>query len=268
LPARGAAVRELGLALPPDPMPARRGLRPLKRWRYVGVFGPELMLCAADARVGGVPRRWWALAEPSGRLRERTTTRRAGLRVEAGHVAIAAADVRVELELDEGAAIETASPSGGSYIWTRKQGGVRARGRVTVDGRELAIDARAVVDDSAGYHERRTAWRWSAGVGRSEGGEAVAWNLVAGVHDGPGASERTLWVDGEPREVGPVEFADDLSAVGGLRFTPWCAREEHVNLVLFRNDYRQPFGVFEGELPDGTRLAAGYGVMEHHDVRW
>jgi hypothetical protein len=34
------------LALPPAPMPSHDGGRPLKAWRYVGVFGPELMLCA------------------------------------------------------------------------------------------------------------------------------------------------------------------------------------------------------------------------------
>jgi hypothetical protein len=106
-------------------------------------------------------------------------------------------------------------------------------------------------------------------VGRGEGGERVAWNLVAGIHDAPEASERTVWVDGEPREVPPVEFADDLSSVGGLSFDEWCAREEHTNRLVFRSDYRQPFGTFAGELPGGgPRLAEGYGVMEKHDVRW
>jgi hypothetical protein len=32
--------------------------------------------------------------------------------------------------------------------------------------------------------------------------------------------------------------------------------------------YRQPFGTFSGRLPGGLELAAGYGVMEEHDVRW
>ena len=51
LPARGAQVRQLGLALPPDPMPAFSGTRPLKRWRYVGVYTPEVWL-AIYARHG------------------------------------------------------------------------------------------------------------------------------------------------------------------------------------------------------------------------
>jgi hypothetical protein len=34
-----------------------------------------------------------------------------------------------------------------------------------------------------------------------------------------------------------------------------------------RSSYRQPFGTFSGELA-GLELAAGYGVMEAHDVFW
>jgi hypothetical protein len=96
----------------------------------------------------------------------------------------------------------------------------------------------------------------------------VAWNLVDGVHDAARASERTVWVDGVPHEVEPVEFAEDLSAVGQLRFTEWCAREDHTNRLVMRSDYRQPFGSFAGALPGGLELESGYGVMEWHDVRW
>ncbi len=74
--------------------------------------------------------------------------------------------------------------------------------------------------------------------------------------------------EGEPHEVEPLAFAPDLSGVGGLRFAEWCAREDHTNRLLFRSDYRQPFGTFTGELPGGLPLAEGYGVMEEHDVLW
>ena len=100
-----------------------------------------------------------------------------------------------------------------------------------------AVDALALIDDSAGYHARHTAWRWSAGVGTRRGdGGPVAWNLVAGVHDSPTASERTVWVGGTAREVGPVAFADDLGAVafaegGALEFTAGATRARHDNLL-------------------------------------
>lgn len=217
-----------------------------KRWRWVGVFTPDAMLCAGDARIGPFPKRWWALALPDG------TLHRGGRAV-------------IRLELEENAGVEVSSmTAGGNSIWTRKQGGIAARGSVL--GQE--IDARAIVDESAGRHDRHTAWRWSAGVGVADDGSPVAWNLVDGIHDAPGASERRVWHGGEPVEVDAVEFAGDLSRVGGLDFTPWAERRENVNLLVLRSYYRQPFGTFSGELPDGTRLREGFGVMEEHDALW
>jgi hypothetical protein len=273
LPVRGPAVRRLDLPLPPRRMPRFRDGRPLKRWRYVGVYGPELMLCVADARVAGLPQRWWAVALPDGTLWERTSSRRLGLALAPGRVRVkSAADrlpVSIELALDEAAPLEVASPHGRSFVWTAKQAGIPVRGLVRVGEREWEIDGPlGFVDDSAGYHARRTSWRWSAGLGRARSGAAVAWNLVEGVHDAPQASERTVWVDGEPREVGPQRFEADLSGVGELRFEEWCAREDHARRLLVRSDYRQPFGSFSGTLPGGLELESGHGVMEWHDVRW
>ncbi len=274
LPVRGPGVHDLGLPFPPARMPLLRHGRPLKRWRYVGVFGPELMLCVGDARVGGVPQRWWSVAQPDGSLHGRTTLGRGGVRLEGSRARVESDGVSIDLELGEGEPVEVVSPSGpNGYIWTRKLGGVSARGTVEIAGQGLELDAEAVVDDSAGYHRRHTAWRWSAGVGRTDAGERIAWNLVTGVHDAPVASERTLWVDGAPREVGPVEFAPDLSAVhfaegAALEFGGWAAREHEMSLLLVRNRYRQPFGVFAGRLPGGLTLANGYGVMEDHDAWW
>ena len=268
LPVRGPAARELGLPLPPDRMPLLRRGRPLKRWRYVGVYRPDVMLCVGEARVAGLPQRWWAVALPDGRLLERTGTRRRIISVP-GRLLVGARLGLIDLKLDEGPGIEVVSAHGDEYIWTRKQAGVPVRGRVAAFGRMWEVDSPCgFVDDSAGYHARHTTWRWSAGLGRATSGEAVAWNLVEGVHDAPEASERTVWVEGEPHEVSPQPFAADLSRVGGLRFTPWCVREDHTNRLLFRSDYRQPFGAFAGELPGGLELGAGHGVMEWHDVRW
>ena len=49
------------LPLPPAPMPSHHRSRPLKAWRYVGVFGPELMACAALVRVGRARQCFWAV---------------------------------------------------------------------------------------------------------------------------------------------------------------------------------------------------------------
>jgi hypothetical protein len=63
-------------------------------------------------------------------------------------------------------------------------------------------------------------------------------------------------------------FADDLSAVGGLRFASEAVRARRENLLVLRSDYEQPFGAFSGELPVAGPLREGWGVMERHEVYW
>lgn len=275
LPRRGLGVRDLPLSLPPQRMPGRRGSRPLKRWRYVGVFCGEVMLCVGDARVGPLRQRFWAVAEPGRPIAEWTSMMRGGgVRIDGSHVSVEAPGVRIDVTLEEGPGVESVHPSGrDGYVWTRKQAGIPARGEARIGERTYALDCMAVVDDTAGYHERHTSWIWSAGVGRSRGGERIGWNLVTGVNDSDKDSERAIWVDGEPYEPRPVTFAPDLSAVefaegAELRFSEWAAREDSTNALLIRSRYRQPFGTFSGTLPGGLELAEGYGVMESHEVYW
>jgi len=249
-------------------MPPRQGLRPLKAWRYVGIYGPEIMLCAAFVRIGPARQAFWAVWDRRGRLFERTVLGRGRVSLACGRLRVLDGDVQIDFELEEGPGIEAVCPSGSSYAWTRKQGGIRARGTVALGGEPRAVAARAVIDDTAAYYERHTQWRWSAGVGSLSDGRAAAWNLVRGVNDPPEHSERTIWIEGVGREAPPVQFADDLSAVGELHFDAEAVRERRENRVLVRSAYRQPFGTFSGYLPDGLELTEGYGVMEEHDVWW
>jgi hypothetical protein len=237
-------------------MPLIRGGRPLKRWVYVGAFGPDVMLCAARGRIGALPFAWWAVWD-----RANLTEGRRGVDVTRDRAAVRGV---FELALGDGAPVEVSSPHGGQQIWTRKRV-VSARGRLG----DRPLELRAIVDESAGYHARATAWRWSAGVGFASSGEPVAWNLVDGIHDAPTGSERAVWIGGEPHEVPPVTFAADLSAVDTLRFTAEATRSRRENYVVIRSDYEQPFGTFAGVLPGGgPELREGWGVMERHEVRW
>jgi len=279
LPYRGryGARRPAGLdslALPPERMAMVRRGRLRKRWRYVGLYGEDLMLCAAVVSIGPLPQVFWAVWDrAAGHLHERSHDGHRGVRLPERRLLVEDDDVRVDLDLAEEAGIEVVTAYGHGYAWTRKQAGIRARGTAVIDGRERLLDGLAVVDDSAGYPERHVSWRWSAGVGTAAGGQPLAWNLVAGIHDGEAASERTIWLGGEPREVGPVSFSDDLSTLrcaGGevLRFSEEARREHDERRGLFSSVYAQPFGTFSGELEGGIALAEGYGVMERHEVRW
>ncbi len=287
LPRRGPSVHDLELPLPapgalvhgqrPEGMPSFLRTRPLKRWRYAGIYGPDLMLCIGDAKIGRVPQRWWAVAFPDGRLEGKTTIGSRGVLLERGRAFVDCSGVRIDIQLDEDdgpEAVESVNASGRiGWVWTRKQAGIKATGMVELGDQTWAVDARAVIDDTAGYHRRDTAWHWSAGVGITTDGRRVGWNLVDGVNDDVEASERTLWIDGAPTELGRVAFAGDLSSAsfsegGRLDFDEWSVREHNMNALVVRSSYRQPFGTFSGELPGGHRLAEGYGVMEWHEVRW
>lgn len=265
-PWRGPGGNRPDLPLPPGRMPLARGGRPLKRWTWIGAFGERAMLCAAVARVGPFTTAWWAVWS-GGALRERTLRR--ALDVSPSGVRIAGV---MTLELaDAGAPVEVVSPHGEQYAWTRKRP-VLVRG--TVLGRSFS--APGLVDESAGYHARRTEWRWSAGAGVAAG-EEVVWNLVDGLHDGA-PSERTVWVGGEPHEVGPVVFGEPagghgLGAVsfaegGDLSFAAQATRSRRENLLIASSDYEAPFGTFSGALPVAGALQEGRGVMERHAARW
>lgn len=251
-------------------MPARLGTRPLKAWRYIGIFGPELMICVAAVRIGRARQSFWAVWDREGhRLHERTWMSAGGVRLSPGRVAVSDGAAGVLIALEEGAGVETVCADGAGYAWTRKQGGVPATGTVALaDERRRPIAAAAIIDDTAAYYRRHTRWRWCAGVGIAADGRPVAWNLVDGVNDPPADSERTVWVDGEPREAPPVAIDPALGGAGELRFAAEAMRAHTQNLLVVRSRYRQPFGTFSGTLPGGPALAAGYGVMEDHDVFW
>ena len=251
------------------------GTRLRKRWRYIGAYCEEVMVCVGDVRVGPAPQRFWASAEPGRPVSEATTIARGGVTIDGSHALVQTDGVRIDLRVDESGdeALETTHPSGRGQVWTRKQAGVPVTGEVRVGSRTYSLDCLGVVDDTDGHHQRHTQWTWCTGVGRGTGGERVGWNLVAGVNDAPKGSERAVWIDGVATEPGPVVFADDLSRVtfaegGELHFKEWAARENRTNLLIVRSYYRQPFGLFAGELPGGVQLADGYGVMEVHDVHW
>jgi len=182
-------------------------MRILKRWRYVGVWGPDLMLCAGIVHVGGIPQSFWAVWDRErGVLHERTRTRLGRVGIAEHGAGIRDERVRASLAIEvAGEPIAVESLHGGRRIFTRKTP-VTATGVVELDDRRITLSAPGLVDESSGHHARETAWEWCAGAGRTTDGGAVAWNLVAGIHHGPHGSERAVWLDGVPSETDPVVF--------------------------------------------------------------
>jgi hypothetical protein len=274
IPWRGPGPDRPDLPLPPGPMPLRRDGQTRKRWRYIGVFGPELMLCAARAEVGPLGQSFWVMWDRQGRRHDARTTLHPGGRevlMDGPSLEIDSPGLRASLHLGEVAPVESICPSGSGWGWTRKRAGVPIEGTVEVPGKRWDVAAHGVDDESAGYHQRHTSWHWSAGVGAATDGRALAWNLVEGVNDPPVNSERAIWVDGEPSEPPPVSFRGmdgiDLAGEDRLDFTTESRHSRDENLILLSSRYRHRFGTFAGSLA-GLELAEGFGVMEEHDAVW
>ena len=255
-------------------MPLWQSRQLRKRWRYVGVFDSELMICAARVQVGIFNQSFWAAWDREGKQHFGHTSMRPGGRevtMTGPRVEIASKQLQAGLELGEVAPIETICPSGGSWGWTRKRAGMAASGSVEAAGQRWDLNGFGVDDESAGYHRRHTDWHWSAGIGRTVEGAAVAWNLVEGINDPVRDSERAIWVDGEPSEPEPVAFrgldAIEFEDGSQLRFAKESERTRSDNMLLIRSSYRLHFGSFSGSL-GGLELAEGLGVMEEHHAVW
>ena len=275
-PYRGSgADRPADLPLPPARAPMVRRGRLHKRWRYVGVWSEEVSVCVARVVVGPVPQEFWGVWDrDQGRLTEHTRLRAGRVRLSPGRVAVRDRDGRLDLVLEEdpSTAFEVVTPVGRAWTWTRKQS-VRAHGTAVVEGRELAVDGVALIDDNDGYHPRRTHWWWSGGTTVLDDGRVATWSVIVGLNDRPPHRENTLWLDGRPQPLGPVTFAPDLSRVtfedgSSLQFTAEAERASLVDLLVIRSAYRQPFGTFTGTLPGGLVVRRGYGVMEDHRALW
>jgi Protein of unknown function (DUF2804) len=274
LPWRGPGPGRPRLPLPPGPMPLRQAGQLRKRWRYVGLFAEELMLCAARAEVGPLTQSFWVLLDrESGRQWEHASVRPGAREVvlEGERLEIDADGLRASLRIGDVAPVESICPSERAWGWTRKRAGMPIEGTVETPGRRWRVAGSGVDDESAGYHARHTAWRWSAGVGRATDGRSLAWNLVEGVNDPARGSERAIWIDGAPTEPGPSRFrsaeAIDLGDDGALEFRSESRHARDENYLLLRSTYRHSFGSFSGSLA-GAELAEGLGVMEEHDALW
>ena len=301
-PWRGPGAGRPDLPLPPEKLPIRRAGNWRKKWRYLGAFSDELMLCAARVQVGPIGQTFWAVWDREERaLHERTRVNAPGLargevwtelaegdhtgridwapehggtlvRIEADARRSDSEHLRAFLRTGAGQWVECVCPTGeaDNYVWTRKRA-VSVHCDVRIGERRITCEARGIEDESCGYHPHRTVWDWSAGVGRTADGRDVAWNLVNGINDPPQRSERAIWVDGSPSEPGPASF-DGLEAIEAdgarLGFSAEAERSRVEDKPWAKYSYRQPFGTFSGSLPGGLELAEGFGVMEHHDARW
>ena len=301
-------VHRLGLALPPDRMPLVRDGRPLKRWRYVGVYTAELMLCVGEAHVarpaaalvGG--RAAGRHARSSGRPSRVAESSSPRSRVRVAARAQSGTDVSIELELGDAAPVEVVSPHGGSYIWTAKRAPVQVRGEVRAGQRAVRLSRRARLHRRvrrlprtphrmALVRRHRAQRRRPRGRvesrrrrARRRGGERAHGLDRRRAARGRAAAVRRGSLTGRRPRLRALGRARALD-VARPRAEPLRAAVREIQRRAARR-CATPADPLRGASPGGPRrpgrhaapgaiphpatieLAEGYGVMEDHDVRW
>jgi uncharacterized protein DUF2804 len=195
--------------------------------------------------------------------------------------------LRLEARLDTSAteAITVVAPvEGGTVNVTRKATCLPLEGRVEIAGTRYDLDGGlGGLDHTIGLLARRTAWRWAFGLGRTEDGRPVGFNVAEGFNEWPGGSENALWLGNRPVPIGPARFTFDRSAIltpwqiatedGRLAvaFNPVGQHREERNLLLARSRLAQVLGTFTGTVDTGrgpVRITSVPGVTEDQDVVW
>ena len=282
LPWRGPGPERPELPLPPGKVPIRRDGSWRKRWRYLGAFCDELLLCAARVQVGPVGQTFWAIWErDDGELHERTRTIVPGLargevwtqghegsdegridwapesggtlvRIEAAAQARAASACARFLRAGEGELGRGGLPHrrGATTTSGPASASVAVECDVRIGERRIRTEARGVEDESCGYHPHHTVWDWSAGVGETP--RRPRGRLEPGRRDQRPASRAPSARSGSTARRRRAGAGELRRARGDRRSTargssspprPSAASEEG---RPFAYTYRQPFGTFTG----------------------
>ncbi|HUY64589.1 MAG TPA: DUF2804 domain-containing protein [Acidimicrobiales bacterium] len=281
-------------------------LRQWKRWHYVSITGPEVILAVAvvdlgwagscftylfDRRQGRLLAdlsmtapggRGITVAGPSGggALTECRSRRLfVQLRGEDGgrwrlEARSPACTVDATLvETDAGPTMCAVAPvPGGVADCTHKTPALAVEGLASAGGVRFDLHgATGALDHTSGLLARTTSWRWA-----SAGDRRSAFNLTEGF---TAPVENVLWHEGQVQALGPVQFAFDprrpqapwaITGPSGsvdLEFVPEGIRASDVRLVVARSRYVQPVGTFRGTV-GGVRIEAMAGVTEDHLARW
>jgi hypothetical protein len=162
---------------------------------------------------------------------------------------------------------------------TEKRALARVTGSAKCEGRSFSLDgAVGGYDYTHGLLPRHTRWRWAFGMGRANGGTAIAFNVVEGF---VGEAECAAFYAGAVHPLREPKFSFDvdrpldawrLEADGiDLTFEPGAVHAQNTQLVVVRSRFVQPVGVFRGKVRIGDRdvvLDEVPGVVEDQDVLW
>jgi hypothetical protein len=174
---------------------------------------------------------------------------------------------------------------GGVVNVTQKWAGLRASGALEAGGRRYSLDGGVGgLDYTHGFLARETSWRWAFACGRLDDGTPFGLNLVEGFNEArDDVNENALWLGTELIPLGRARFEWKKSAIldpwrvrtvdgaVDLEFKPWAAHQEVRDLKLIKSSFKQPVGLWSGQVKVGDRVYVIKdmpGVAEDQAVLW
>lgn len=213
--------------------------RGVKRWQFLGIASPDVILGAAVVATGYLgtafayvfDRERRTLVEVShlaplnrgvcfgadgsqgtaswhrgGRSVSMETDRSQGVH----RLDVDLPELQIHVELSDDAQPVSCCTRAGfaGFNYTVKQAGLAARGSVVAGGRKhelVPASAWGVLDFTTGRPQRETFWNWAAAAGPGPDGRILGLNLVLGLNES-GVTENVIWIDGRPVKVDTVRF--------------------------------------------------------------
>lgn len=174
-----------------------------------------------------------------------------------------------------------ASLKGDLFSTTEKGALLEVEGSLLAAGKRYDLKgAWGGYDYTAGLLERRTAWKWAFGLGKSSQGKPIAYNLTEGF---VGERECVAWVDGDVIRLPAARFEFDsnnamkpwqirTSGACDVDFTPAYVHFEQRNVIVVQSTFKQVAGAFRGKLvlPNSETIEFDKlaGVTEDQDTIW
>ncbi len=140
-----------------------------------------------------------------------------------------------------------------------------------------------ILDDHKGFYPYVTKYDWVTGLGFSEKGERMGFNLTDNqVKNQELYNENALWIDGGLHLLPPVSISrpqgpkgtwliKDQEGAVDLQFLPITHTSVNLNLLVLKSKYEGPYGYFQGTIKkengDPVKISNFFGVGEDFYLR-
>jgi len=119
-----------------------------------------------------------------------------------------------------------------------------------------------IVDDHKGYYPFEMIYDWVTTAGYDDKKRLIGFNLTDNqIRDHHKYNENCLWLDGDMQPLPPIKIKRPDGVMGpwiitdthdrvNLKFTPTFDGRIDINAIIFKTEYRAPYGTFTGYILD------------------